>query len=77
MGLAIGMRQRPRAQALMFVVVVSIVVIVGMAFVISRAASSFGSVEAENATISGNGPVTVGTDAAASGGKYIQFSPAQ
>jgi hypothetical protein len=38
--------------------------------------SSAISAEAENGVVSGNGPVTVGNDASASGGKYIQFSPA-
>lgn len=35
------------------------------------------SAEAENGAVSGNGPVTVGTDASASAGKYIEFTPAQ
>lgn len=52
--------------------VVIIALIIGFSFAVSRAASSFVSVEPEDAVISGNG-VTVTGDAAASGGKYLQF----
>ncbi len=54
---------------------VVVVLIIGWAFVSSRAATSYVSVEAEQGTITSGTP-KVATDVTASGGKYLQFMAA-
>jgi|GEM_PF-3192150 len=54
-----------------------IIVVVGFAVVVSRASSPYVSTEVEAGQTGGNGPVTTGTDATASAGKYVQFTPKQ
>lgn len=48
-----------------------VLILLGLVLIKTKAASSFFSIEAEQGTVSGS--VTVGSDAAASGGKYAQF----
>jgi len=54
-----------------------VILIAGCAVVVSRASSPYISAEPEGGTVGGNGPVTTGSDATASGGKYVQFTPKQ
>lgn len=77
MALMETIQQTRRTNILIAAFVVVVLIIVGFAIVQSRASSAYASMEAEAGTVSGNGPVTVNSDATASGGKYVQFTPKQ
>lgn len=68
-----GLRAHPVRTAVALAAAL-LVAIAGYWVVVSRAAGSFASLEVEDGT--GNGQVMVGSDAAASGGKYLQFAAA-
>jgi hypothetical protein len=75
MVLAEKMRGMSRKNILIAAMVVMVILIIGYGYAISRADSSYASFEVEDGTVGGNGPVTTGTDASASAGKYVQFNP--
>jgi hypothetical protein len=77
MVIAEKIREAPRVNVIIALMAVVIVLAVGYAIASSRASSPYGTVEAEGGTVSGNGPVTTGSDVSASGGQYIQFAPKQ
>lgn len=67
--LALGLKFVRNYRAYVFA---AFVALIGIALIVTHASSSFVASEAETATLTT--PATVGTDAAASGGQYIQFS---
>jgi hypothetical protein len=73
MVLAEKIRSLSRKNVLIAAMVVMVILVIGYGYAISRADSSYASFEAEDGTVGGNGPVTTGTDASASAGKYVQF----
>ena len=71
------MLHSPRKKILAAILGVLLLVGIGYGIVMLFNQKPASSVEIEQGQAAGNGPVTVGDDPNASGGKYIQFDPKQ